>query len=76
MTGGYPKLPRGFPTRNNFAKGLGLPMLKELIGGEADVLDDLAEKIRRDVATRMKRNRRDATIGVTKLLVGAALTNL
>ena len=51
-------------------------MLEEFIGCQTDILDDLPEEIRGDVAAGVERNRRNPAVCMTKLLVGATLTNL
>lgn len=47
----------------------------ELFGRQPDVLRDLAQQGRRDVAPGVKRNRRPATVGMAELLVGTFLPN-
>src|SRR5438067_9825049 len=49
---------------------------QELFGRKPDVLEDLAQKIWRDVPAGVKRNSRHSAISVTKLFVRSALTNL
>ena len=53
-----------------------LPATEELLRRQADILGDLAEQGGRDVAARMKGNRRAAPIRVPVLLVGATPANL
>jgi hypothetical protein len=69
------RCPVDFSSATATRKWPGLPKLEEIIGCEADIPNDLTEKIRRDVATGVKRNRGNAPIRMTKL-VGTALTNL
>ena len=49
---------------------------KQLWHGDANVAGDLPQKKRRDVPALVKRHGRDASVGVAKLLVRAALANL
>ena len=53
-----------------------LEQLDEFFGRETNVFDDFAQKIRRDVASCVKRNGGDPTIRMPKLLVRSTLTNL
>ena len=49
---------------------------QELIRCNANVLRNLAEQGRRDVATSVEGNRRPSTISMAELLVGTFLPNL
>ena len=48
----------------------------KFLRGQSDILDNLSEKKRRNVSTRMKGNSRSATVSMTILLVRTALTDL
>lgn len=52
-----------------------LPSAEEIVGGEADVLSNLANEGRADVAPAMHRNGSGASIRVAKLFVRTALTD-
>src|SRR5450759_4375468 len=58
------------------ARSAPLTVLEQIIDGQTDVLGDLAQKNRREVAASVKRHRSRATIGVAKLLVRTALAHL
>ena len=46
-----------------------LPVLEQVINGQADVLGNLAQEDGRDIATRVERHGGGATVGMTKLLM-------
>ena|GEM_PF-7106760 len=48
---------------------------QELIGREPDILDDLAQQIRRDVTADVEWHSRDAAIRVAELLMRSTLAN-
>lgn len=56
--------------------GLALPMFQEFVDGQADVLENLAEQNRRDISPGMNGYGGAATVRVSELFVGTALTNL
>ena len=53
-----------------------LQMPKKLFRSDLDVLDDLSEQIRRDVAAAVYRHGGNPSIGVLELLMRSALTHL
>jgi len=53
-----------------------LTVLEQIIDVQADILGDLAQQNRREVAAGVKRHRGRATIGVAELLVRTALAHL
>src|SRR5438067_8585017 len=67
---------RGTVSRGVRGEAERLEEFQEGFGSEANVLDDFAEKVWRNVSRAVKWDSRHATVGVAKLFVRSALTNL